>query len=43
MAVVRKMRLQTLEHSAAYSEVYCTYSIIHDDDGSKYLQVDTYG
>lgn len=43
MAVVRKFRHLALDRDAAHTEVDCTYSIIHDDNGAKYLQIDTYG
>jgi hypothetical protein len=42
MAVVRKLKRISLEQGSKHSEVDCTYSIIHDDDG-KSLQIDTYG
>ena len=43
MAIVRKLDLLTLEKDSKHSEVDCTYSIVTDNKGLKYLQVDTYG
>ena len=43
MAIVRQLRPQTLEKDTPHSEVESTYSIIHDDRGFAYLQIDTYG
>jgi hypothetical protein len=43
MAVVRQLDMQVLERDSPHTEVNCTYSIISDDQGRRYLQVDTYG
>ena len=44
MAIVRKLERVTLARDTKHSEVKdCTYSIILADDGSKSLQIDTYG
>jgi hypothetical protein len=43
MAIVRRLEPLALERDAPHREVQCTYSIIHDDNGQKYLQLDTYG
>ena len=43
MAIVRKMEPVRLERDSKHSEVNCTYSIVTDDSGIRYLQVDTYG
>jgi len=43
MAIVRKLEPLKLEKDARHLEVNCTFSIITDDQGKKYLQVDTYG
>ena len=43
MAIVRKLEPITLEIDAKHTEVNCTYSIIVDNAGEKYLQIDTYG
>jgi hypothetical protein len=43
MAVVRRLDLQVLEKDTPHTEVNCTYSIVSDAEGRRYLQVDTYG
>jgi len=43
MAVVRKLTPQVLDKDTRHSEVDCTYSIVSDSEGMRYLQVDTYG
>jgi hypothetical protein len=43
MAVVHRMEQLTLEKDSPHSEADCTYSIVSDDQGQRYLQVDTYG
>jgi hypothetical protein len=43
MAVVRKLDHATLDKDSSHSEVSCTYSIVTDNQGCRYLQVDTYG
>ena len=43
MAIVRKLDPLTLEKDSKHSEVDCTYSIVTNDEGKKYLQIDTYG
>jgi hypothetical protein len=43
MAIVRRLEPRALDRDTRHSEVECTYSIIHDDKGGQYLQVDTYG
>ena len=43
MAIVRRLNQLALEKDTPHSEVECTYSIIHDEAGRRYLQVDTYG
>ncbi len=43
MAIVRSPKHLVLEKESPHSEVECTYSIVTDDRGCKYLQVDTYG
>jgi hypothetical protein len=42
VAVVRKIEHLKLERDAVHSEAACTYSII-TDNGTQYLQIDTYG
>ena len=43
MAIVRKLELLALEKDTPHSEVEGTYSIVHDEKGATYLQIDTYG
>jgi hypothetical protein len=43
MAIVRRLAPVTLERETRHSEVECTYSIVSDNQGRRYLQVDTYG
>jgi hypothetical protein len=43
MAVVHRLEQLTLEKDSPHSEADCTYSIVSDDQGQRYLQVDTYG
>lgn len=43
MAIVRRLDLMPLEKNSRHTETNCTYSIVLDDDGSTYFQVDTYG
>ena len=43
MAIVRLLRKQVLERVTPHSEVDCTYTIVADETGTKYLQLDTYG
>ncbi len=43
MAVVRKLEPLTLEKDSPHTEVDCTYSVISDNQGRRYLQIDTYG
>ena len=43
MAIVRKLEPITLEVEAKHTEVNSTYTIIVDQSGEKYLQIDTYG
>jgi len=43
MAVVRRLERVSLEGKSPHSEVECTYSIVSDDSGQRYLQIDTYG
>ncbi len=42
MAVVRRLEQLTLEKDTPHTEAEGTYSIINDN-GHKYLQIDTYG
>ena len=43
MAIVRRLEHMALEKDTPHTEVDCTYSIVHDDTGRAYLQIDTYG
>jgi hypothetical protein len=43
MAMVRALIDQPLERDSPHLEVRCTYSLVTDEAGSKYLQLDTYG
>lgn len=44
MAIVRSLTRITLERDTPHTELKdCTYSIVQDDDGSRSLQIDTYG
>ena len=43
MAIVRHLDPQQLEVVTPHTETDCTYSIVQDKSGIKYLQIDTYG
>ena len=43
MALVKALTHQAINGSSTHSEVDCTFSIIANADGSKSLQLDTYG
>jgi hypothetical protein len=43
MALVRKLEKKILERESKHTEAECTYSVVSDDSGEKYLQLDTYG
>lgn len=43
MALVKKIKHQALERDSAHSEVECTYDVLIDKEGRRYLQLDTYG
>lgn len=43
MAIVRRLEPLALEKDTPHTEVDCTYSIIHDESGHGYLQIDTHG
>ena len=43
MAIVKKMERIELERDSKHTEVDCTYAVLEDDKGNKYLQIDTYG
>lgn len=43
MAIVRKLESIQLDRDSKHSEVNCTYAVVKDDKGNKYLQIDNYG
>ena len=43
MALVVSLEFNQLERDVPHQEVRCTYSIVHDEAGARYLQLDTYG
>ena len=43
MAVVKETEALTLDRDSKHTEVNCTYSIVTNENGCKYLQRDTYG
>lgn len=43
MAIVRKLEAVKLEKDSRHTEVDCTYAVVKDEKGTKYLQIDTYG
>jgi hypothetical protein len=43
MAIVRHLQEHPLQVEASHTETECTYSLVKDSDGTKYLQIDTYG
>lgn len=43
MALVTKIDHQPLERDSAHSEVECSYDVVEDSKGCRYLQLDTYG
>lgn len=43
MALVKHLSQRSLERDAPHQEVDCTYTIVSDEQGQRYLQVDTYG
>jgi hypothetical protein len=42
-AIVRRMEHISLDKDSPHTDVDCTYSIVTDDQGRRYLQIDTYG
>ena len=42
MALVTKLEQQTMTANRVHGPVNCTYSVF-DEDGRRYLQIDTYG
>ena len=43
MALVKKFERLDKQRNSVHEEVDCTYSIITDSFGNKFLQIDTYG
>lgn len=43
MAIIRRLLHQTLQVEVPHTEVECTYSIVVDKKGQRFLQIDTYG
>lgn len=41
MAIIRKLDQIQLDRDSKHSEMDCTYSVVEDDRGDKYLWVDT--
>ena len=43
MALVHRFEHKALDKDSPHTDVECTYSIVTDDQGHRYLQIDTYG
>jgi hypothetical protein len=43
MALVTRLIRQPLQATARHSPIDCTFDVITDEQGVKYLQLDTYG
>jgi hypothetical protein len=43
MAIIRELQARVLEKDSRHTDARCTYSIVTDSDGTKLLQIDTYG
>jgi hypothetical protein len=43
MAIVSKLEKISIEKNSPHCTADCTYSIVTDDEGIKYLQIDSYG
>jgi len=43
MAVVREFEAKELERNSKHSEVEATISLVRDESGEKFVQIDTYG
>jgi len=43
MAIVTKLRRESLIQDSHHTETDCTYCIIIDEHGARMLQIDTYG
>ena len=43
MAIVRHLEQLQLQNVASHTDTECTYCIVEDDEGNRFLQIDTYG
>lgn len=43
MARIEDLKQRTMDRNLVHSAVDCTYTVFTDDNGRKYLQLDTYG
>ena len=43
LAIIRELKRRVLESDSRHTDADGTYSIVQDSDGSKVLQIDTYG
>lgn len=43
MAIVKNIEHQALERDSKHTEAECTFDVVTDVEGHKYLQLDTYG
>jgi hypothetical protein len=43
MGLINKLSRQSLHRAGSHFEVECTYDIVSDEHGKRYLQLDTYG
>lgn len=43
MAIVKSIEHQALERESKHTEAACTFDVVTDSHGRKYLQLDTYG
>ena len=42
MAIIRKLDPIKLGRDSKHFDLNCTYSVVEDDKGNKYIQIDTY-
>jgi hypothetical protein len=43
MGLINKLSRQSLQRAGRHFEVECTYDVVSDEHGKRYLQLDTYG
>lgn len=43
MALVKKLERINMDRNSVHGEVDATVTVFQDDDGTKFLQIDTYG